>query len=104
MKMKNKMLIVGVACLMIVINGFLVVSNGLPSYIKEASALKVNYSFMPFDVRLETNKYRINMNLHSIEKCQKSLAGACDSAKDGISFTANKFKSSVTNCFNRTVK
>ncbi|MBC2579257.1 hypothetical protein [Clostridium sp. DJ247] len=60
-KIKGILLITFI-CLMIVFYGFIVISGSLPKFIKDRSALKINYNLSPFDFTVDINDYSLYVN------------------------------------------
>lgn len=63
MKRKIKgIILVLLICVMIVFYGFIVISGSLPKFIKDRSALKINYSLSPFNFTININEYSLYIN------------------------------------------
>lgn len=63
MKIKIKgIILISSICLMIVFYGFIVISGGLPKFIKDRSTFKINYSLSPFDFRMDISEYSLYVN------------------------------------------
>lgn len=60
-KIKGIILILSI-CIMIVFYGFVVVSGGLPKFIKDRSDFKINYSLSPFNFRMDISEYSLYIN------------------------------------------
>lgn len=84
-KIRNIVLVLSI-CLMIVSYGFIIVSSSLPKFIKDRSAVKINYNIYPFDFRMNINEYSFYIN-----------SKVADNIKNGSVKLLNNIESKVYN-------
>lgn len=60
-RMKNIILVLSI-CLIIIAYGFIVISSGLPKFIKDRSAFSISYNISPFDFRMNISEYSFYIN------------------------------------------
>lgn len=60
-KVRNIILVLSIS-LVIVLYGFIVISDSLPKFIKDRSTFKISYNLSPFDFRIDISEYSFYIN------------------------------------------
>lgn len=101
MAKRLKYYVLSIIVIIIICGGILHVSNSLPEFIKDRSAVQVTYSVQPFSFRLETKKYLFTLSSHEItgymnearnriRYLNNMVSGFCINVKNDIVKTYNK--------------
>lgn len=77
--------------------GFINISNRLPKFIKDRSAIKINYTLIPFDFRMDFYGYSFYANKKVIENVKNSSERLMGNME-------NKFHNGTSEIINRTSK
>lgn len=96
MKKKGIILII-IISFTIVIYGFISISNNLPKFIKDRSLVKINYTLVPFDFRMDVYGYSFYANKKVIENVK------IGSGKLMVN-VENKFQKDTSKIINKTSK
>lgn len=92
---KKGIILVIVTCIIIVLYGFITISNSLPKFIKDRSTFKIDYRFSPFDFRVDLGDYSLYVN-------QKVFTNIKDSSVRLVSNLESKLYHNTTNIINNT--
>lgn len=94
MKKRGIMLVITIS-FFIIIYGFITISNNLPRFIKDRSSLKINYTFIPFDFRVELGEYSLYIN-------KKVATNIRASSTELINNVESKLYDNTSNLLNKT--
>lgn len=65
-----------VCCFILVLAGILIVNNSMPQFVKDRSNFSIDCSFSPFDLKIETQNYTVDMNGSSVYDIKDSSVRA----------------------------
>lgn len=93
-------------CIFLILTGIIIVNNSMPEFVKKNSGLSIDYRFSPFDVKLETKNYCIDMNGNIFYDFKKSsedilinidnnIKGGLDNRVKGLGKIFNQIKDNI---------
>lgn len=94
MKKKGIILVTAIS-FFIIVCGFIKISSNLPNFIKDRSLLKINYTFIPFDFRMELGEYSLYIN-------RKVASNIRNSSIKLVNNVESKLYNNTSNLLNKT--
>ena len=98
MKKKRIILVITIS-FFIIIYGFITISNNLPRFIKDRSLLKINYSFIPFDFRVELGEYSLYINRKVATNIRTSSAQLINNVESKLYDNTSHLLNKTSNAF-----
>ncbi|MBP2033026.1 hypothetical protein J2Z42_001705 [Clostridium algifaecis] len=75
-------------CLILILTGIIIVNNSMPKFIKDKSNFSISCSLSPFDFKINTKNYSINMGGDSLNnfmnKSIKTTEDVGNNIKNGV--------------------
>lgn len=113
--MRKRIIFVLVICLLIVLQGFLIVSDRLDQFIKDKSNVSLTYKILPLELKIDTKKYTLDISQHSFgeffnnkSEALKENVSKLNTSKNNVLSNAakevNKITEVIYDTFNGSVK
>lgn len=88
-------------CIIIVFLGVTIITAGLPTYIKDKSDFKINYTLSPFDFEVDVGEYSLCVNdkiFYYFKEGSKEVTNVVEEKiYSGTSYIVNKASETVKN-------
>jgi len=92
---KKGIRVVIIFSIIIVLFGFVVITAGLPKYIKDKSEFKINYTASPFDFTVDVGEYSLCLN-------NKIFYNFKNGSKEVVNIAGEKIHSGTSYIINKT--
>jgi len=94
---KKGIILIIIISFIIVMYGFINISNRLPKFIKDRSPIKINYTLVPFDFRMDVYGYSLYANKKVVENIKSGSERLVVNIED-------KFQKNTSKIINKTSK
>ncbi|WP_446898739.1 hypothetical protein ACSVC9_02105 [Clostridium sp. LBM24168] len=88
-----------ICCIILILTGIVIVNASMPKFVKDRSDFSINCSFSPFDFKIETQNYFVNMNGNTIYNFKENLLGTITNVGENIRYKVDAAADSVEKTF-----